>query len=137
MGIGVTVRAQKPLERTYMIEFSGMDDRSDEKVVLSALIDQDPHALISVAPSTHQAKVRTITELDRAALQNTISQAGISIIRFNQLATVPMDHPDRQADTAPLTGPQQEAYRQQKLEWMTEHPGVSFPVNDQQEPHDH
>ncbi len=138
LGGGVNVRAQKVMERTYMIEFSGLDDRSDEKVVFSALIDQDPNALISIAPTTHQAKVRTIAELDRTTIQNTIAPAGLSVVRFHQLVTVPVDHPDRQATTTPvLDEAEQEAYRQQKLQWMEDHPGVPFPVNDQLVPHDH
>jgi hypothetical protein len=138
MVMGVHVLAQKPVERTYMIEFSGLDDRSDEKVVLSALIDQDPNALISIALTTHQAKVRTITELDRTALQNTIAPSGISVIRFNQLVSVPMDHPDRQAETSNgQSAAEMDAYREQKLQWMEDHPGVPFPVSDQQVPHDH
>ena len=138
MGAGVSVSAQKTADRTYMIEFSGLDDRSDEKVVLSALIDQDPLALISIALNTHQAKVRTVAELDRTALQNSIAPSGISVIRFDQLVTVPIGHPDRQAETN--SGPsaaEVEAYREQKLQWMTDHPGVPFPVNDEQVPHDH
>ncbi len=132
------MRAQKAAERTYMIEFSGLDDRSDEKVVLSALIDQDPLALISIALTTQQAKVRTVAELDRTSLQNTLAPSGISIIRFNQLVTVPIDHPDRQAETTTgQSAAEVDAYREQKLQWMADHPGVPFPVNDQEVPHDH
>ncbi len=135
ISVGVDVRAQKPVERTYMIEFSGLDDRSDEKVVLAALIDQDPNALISIALVTHKAKVRTVAELDRSALQNTITSYGIAVVRFNQLVTVPMEHPDRQAVGLDAQG--EEAYRQQKLQWMDEHPGVPFPATEQQVPHEH
>jgi hypothetical protein len=133
----MTVHAQKAIERTYMIEFSGFDDRSDEKVVLSALLDQDPNALISIGLATHQAKVRTIAVLDRNILQSTIASAGIGVVRFNQLVTVPIHHPDRQAETAPITDEEQDAHRQQKLLWMNEHPGVPFPVYDQQLPDEH
>lgn len=138
MGGGMNAHAQKVAERTYMIEFTGLDDRSDEKVVLSAIIDQAPNALISIALSTHQAKVRTVAELDRTLLQNTIVAYGLSVVRFNQLMTVPMDHPDRQAAMSDSqSAAEVEAYRQQKLQWMEAHPGVPFPVNDQPAQHDH
>ncbi len=128
--------AQKPVEHSYLIELSGMPDRSHEKVVISAIKDQDPNALISVALAIQQVKVRAWAEIDPQQLAQAIAPWGISIVHFNPLWPLLIE--ERSLGQVQLPGfpnfidtghPEEDAadYQQRKLLWIGAHPDLYPP----------
>ena len=128
--------AQKPVERNYWITFTGLAGRDGEKYVLSAVKDQDPGALVSVAPSIQQAKVRTVTSLNEQQLATTLAPFGIVVLSVS--ISYPSLPQARSVDQHSLPGfplfidtgnPEVDAadYAARKQLWINAHPDLYPP----------
>lgn len=123
--------AQKPIERTYRFEVAGLDDRDDEKVVLTVVKELAPDALVSLSTALHEAKVRCTCTLAPADLEAGLSPWGLHVVRWiiigeadlEQRSAAPMLPPDFPVPAASGNGPaDQEELRARKLRWYAEHP---------------
>jgi hypothetical protein len=109
----------------------GLDDRADEKVVLSVLKDMAPDALVSISTAIHQVKVRCTTTLNASVIDEALDPWDLHLVRWNILTDadlnerrpatgLPADFPvltptgDPAADEADL--------RRRKERWYAEHP---------------
>jgi len=134
----VNLNAQKPIERDYRLTLSGMQDNSGAKLVLTAVKDQDPNAIVSVAVPIQQAKVRTIAELDQQQLSATLAPWGITVVSVSIIYSTLTQ--DRSADQTTMpdfpllidTGhPEDDAadYHARKDFWISQHPGLYPPAS--------
>lgn len=123
--------AQKPVERTYRFAVSGLDDRDDEKVVISVLRELVPEAVISIGHGVPEVKVRCTDTLAPADVAAGLAPWGLQLVRWNiiseagmnqraPLDALPPDFPrlvstgDPAADEADL--------RARKERWYADHP---------------
>ncbi len=132
----VNINAQKPIGRDYLITLSGLQGNDGTKLVLTAVKDQDPNAIVSVAVPIQQAKVRTIVELDQPQLATTLAPWGITVVSISII--YPTLTQDRSADQTTMpdfpqlidTGhPDLDAadYHARKELWIVQHPGLYPP----------
>jgi hypothetical protein len=90
--------AQKPIERNYRFAVSGLDDRDDEKVVISVLRELVPEAVVSIGLGVQEVKVRCTTTLSPADVAAGLAPWGIELVRWNIISEAGLDQ------RAPLDG---------------------------------
>lgn len=133
--------AQKAVHHDFLMRLSGMSGRDQEKIVRTAINDQDPLALVSIDPPTQGVKIRTTTSLDRPALDATLGAWGVSIISLNPIA----DPTARAAPASTLPGfpvfvdtgdpvNDEAVYRSNKAAWIQAHPDLYPPAPDANAP---
>jgi hypothetical protein len=114
----------------------GMNAGHGEKVVITAIKDQDPGATISASSEVQQAKVITTVQLDRDALSAALASHGILLM---DLLTVLPGHAGTRSAVALPGFPQyidtgnEEAdradYRSRKQAWIEAHPEFAVPAD--------
>lgn len=129
--LSLQAMAQKPIERTYRFEVQGLDDRDDEKVVLTVIKELAPEALVSLSTQLHEAKVRCTCTLAPAELEAGLSPWGMHVVRWiiigeadlEQRSAAPLLPPDFPVLTPSGNGQaDQEELRARKIRWYQEHP---------------
>lgn len=131
--------AQKPPEHDLLMRLDGMNSRDREKVVLAAINDQDPLALVSIDAPGQQVKIRTIVALDRPSLDARLAVQGMTIMRLGPIDSPGHEH--RSAAAVPLPGfptyvetgdPVHDgaSYGSAKAAWIADHPLLYPPADD-------
>lgn len=126
---------QKAAELRYRLICDGMSGSHGEKVVITAIKDQDPGATVSASSQVQQVKVITIVQLDREMLSAALAAQGITLVNMVALRA---DHDDtRSAMDLPgfpeyIDTGNEEAdqvnYRLRKQAWIEAHPEFSMPA---------
>lgn len=134
-----TMLAQKPAVREYMLTCSGMPDPSHRKILISAIKDQDPQALISVSPLDQRVKVRMHTALRRQDLEATCTAWGITIVSLTStwhpgaLRDAGLDDRPGFPQYIDTGDPAHDAadYDARKQAWLFAHPAPTPPAPDE------
>src|SRR5262249_3846740 len=88
---------QNPIEHSVLSVFAGLEGGHQKKVVLSALRDQDPGALIAISMPAQQAKVRSQVAIDGALLGQQCAQWGIVVLGIDHPSIDPVRRSVQQA----------------------------------------
>ncbi len=122
--------AQKLMEEDQLIRFDQVMNGTQEKFIHEALRSQEPDMGIWVDRPNKQVKLRTHVVLDRSALENIWTPAGLVIVHMGPIGA---SHGIERAGTAPMAGfplfidtgdPQGDAarYDSAKATWIQGHP---------------
>lgn len=134
----ISAWGQKQGPFQYLVEVDGMDTPHHQKVVRSAIDDQDPYAKVSLDAAAQLIKVRTTGPLDPDALHDRLAAFDISVIRFILQGA----HQAHRAAAGSLSGfpiyfdtgdpvNDQADYQARKEAWITAHPDQYPPATDQ------
>lgn len=81
----------------YLIQFTGGINGAQHKAILSAINDQDPNALVSIAPLEQQAKVHSTVRLSSAQMAQELAPYGLTVDFLT--GALPTTAGDRKAST--------------------------------------
>lgn len=134
----ISAWGQKQGPFQYLVEVEGMDALHHQKIVRSAIDDQDPHAKVSLDAAAQLIKLRTSAPMDPDVFRERLAAHDIVVLRFIQqgalqahrTATGTLPGFPIYFDTGDPANDQAD-YQARKEAWIAAHPDQYPPATDQ------